>query len=307
MLNKISQFKRAIEAEIPGFTLVNRDVRTPGFKNVTYTAYSNRFKLTFKNGKKLTSKIRARKYGLIADDLEVNKENFDPIKGMENVSFFEFKIENPDFDNSVLKPRMKIKDDDANALLNPNLTKAQYAEIHERCVELNKMDTVEKQITMDETITLMLAAIRGIHKKESFFAPEYETIYERVSYKIPIIDTATGKSYEVQITLDDDVSATSVGFNYTTPMYAGQVEKVTVGEVKLPIPLLQLLSKGGNAADLKLLAKSLTSSDYQRFPGLKAVMDLLQTLSFNGLKNFEENHGKLFHLRQSISDDFQPE
>ncbi len=306
MLNKIRQFKKAIELEIANFTLVNRDVLTAGFKNVTYTAYSNRFKLTLKNGEKLTAKIRVRKYGLIANELEVSKENFNAIESMKDISFFEFKIENPDFDNSVLKPRMKIKDSDADALLNPNLTKDQYAEIRQRCIELNKMDSIEKQTTMEETITLMLAAIRGIHKKESFFAPEYETIYERVSYKIPLKDLETGKSYEVQITLDDDISATSVGLNYTTPMYSSQIEKVTVGEVKLPVPLLQLLSKGGNAADLQQLAKTLRASDFERYPGLNAVMNLLQSLSFNGLKNFQENHGKLFHLRQSIQDDFKP-
>ncbi|MFZ3230799.1 MAG: hypothetical protein WA160_11390 [Pseudobdellovibrio sp.] len=288
ILRKISQLKDKIESEILGFKLVNRDLITAGFKNVTWTGYSNRLKLPLSTDTAIVAKIRVRKYGHVDDLKAVSKENFTAIESMKDVSYFEFKIENPDHDNSVLKPRVKILDADANALLNPKISSKDYKKIAQRCVNLNKMKTDQEQKTVNQTIVLMLKAISMLRSGGSYFAPEYETIYERISYKIPLKNIHTNQVYEVQITVDENITASSISFDFKSTIYNNKLEDLAVTEVKVPIDLLQLLK----------------SKDYDSVPGLKSIDDFLKILSFNNLKDFEENHGKLFHLRREIKNNF---
>jgi len=281
----LQRFKSGIELAIPGFKLLNRDAQVKGKRNVTWTAYSNRFKLVLADGRKLTAKIRVRKYGLIDIAKEVSKANFEVLEWMKDSSFFEFKIENPDYDNSVLKPRMLIKDADANLLLDPQITKLQIAEIFARTKSLNPKKTAEEQQTIDETIFYMLQAIRGLHKKGSLFQPEFETIYERVSYVIPVTAKDTGITYEIQITVDGDIIAYSILNQRSADIYEHSPEAVAVNEIKIPIPLIEQYIKTGQV---------------DQIPGLAIVLDFISTLEFNSLKNFQSNSGKLFHLRREI-------
>lgn len=317
---KIKEFKKAIEAEIPGFILTNRDPITRGYRNVTLTTYSNRFKLKLSSGQKIVAKIRLRKYGLISKRKEVSVENFKPIEGMEDVSFLEFKIQNPEYENSVLKPRVKILDSDAEKLHDPNLSAYEYSEILQRTIALNPAkgktteETSEAQKTINETAFLMLRAIRGLHKKDSPFNMEYQTLYERTSYKAPIKDAETGETYEVQITIDENISAQSISFDYSATSYTDAPDNIAVTEVKLPISLIEKLvgekiphtpgerrKVGPNE-----LRQLITLADYTKYPGLKPVMEFLKSLQFNNLNSFEENHGKLFHLRRGIEEEIKP-
>lgn len=314
LTEKLKAFKKAIESEIPEFTLTNRDPITPGYKNITLTTYSNRFKLKLASGQNIVAKIRLRKYGLIPNRKDILVENFKAIEGMQDVSFLEFKIQNPEYENSVLKPRIKILDQDAEALQNSELTANEYTQIEQRCITLNPMKDSAQQEVTNQTITLMLRAIRGLHKKDSLFDMEYETLYERTSYKAPIKNSETNETYEVQITLDENISARSFSFGYEAPNYKNQPEKIVVAEVKVPITLIELLSGDKiphtpgqrRSVSPEQIRSFLNAADYQKFPGLKPVMDFLQTLQFNTLRSFEENHGKLFHLRQSIQKEFRP-
>jgi len=313
LIKKLKAFKKAIETKIKGFILVNRDPITKGYRNVTLTNYSNRFKLTLDSGQKIVAKIRLRKYGLISNKKEVSLENFSPIESMKDVSYLEFKIENPEYENSVLKPRIKIYDKDAELLQDPDLKKSKYYEIAHRCMELNKTDDPAQQEITNQTVALMIRAIRGLHKKDSIFNMEYVTLYERTSYKAPIQDQETGESYEIQITIDENISARSLSFDYEASNYSNQPEKIVVTELKLPIPLIEKLigdkipyvAGEKRAVTLEKLLSLLTPEDYQNFPGLKPVIQFLETLQFNTLRSFEENHGKLFHLRQEIRIDLK--
>lgn len=314
LLRKLKAFKKAIEEEIPGFILTNRDPLTSGYRNVTLTTYSNRFKLKLESGQRIIAKIRLRKYGLISNKKEVSAENFKPIEGMENVSFLEFKIQNPEYENSVLKPRIKILDTDAKALQNSELSAVEYAEIVQRAMALNVAKTEVEQKTVNQTVILMIRAIRGLHKKDSPFNMEYETLYERTSYKAPIKDLETNETYEIQITVDENISASSLSFDYAAKSYKNQPEKISVTEVKVPIALIEKLTGDKiphtpgerRSVSPEQIRELLTAADYKKFPGLKPVMDFLQALQFNTLRSFEENHGKLFHLRQGIKQDLEP-
>lgn len=311
---KLKAFKNAIEAEVAGFILNNRDPVVKGFRNVTLTKYSKRFKLTLESGQKIVAKIRLRKYGLISNSEEVSVGNFNPIESMKDVSYLEFKIENPDYENSVLKPRIKIYDADAELLQNPNLKSDTYYEIAHRCMELNKTEDPAQQEITNKTVSLMLNAIHGLHKKGSQFKMEYVTLYERTSYKAPIQSQVNGETYEIQITIDENISASSLSFKYEASNYKNQPEEISVTEMKLSIPLIEKLigDRIANvpgkkrAVSLENLIALLTPEDYQNFPGLKPVIEFLQTLQFNTLRSFEENHGKLFHLRKEIKQELKP-
>jgi hypothetical protein len=278
----LGNFKSRIEDQIKGFTLVDRVVPIGGKRNMTWTGYSNRFTLNYL-GKKLRAKIRVRKYGTIEADAEITKENLQVLENMKDKSYFEFKIEDPDHDQSVLKPRVLMFDSDANLLLNPNLRISELKEIELRTQKLNspeKPGDIEAKEEIDQTIHYMLQAIQGLHEQGSLFQPEFETLYERVSYKVPLKNTTTGEEYDVQITLDADVIATSLLYNISAQSFKHEVEKILVTEVKIPIPLLQYLK----------------TKDYKEVPGLEAVAYLLQAIDYNSLKNFQGNSGKLFHL-----------
>jgi hypothetical protein len=56
------QFKGRIETALPGYKLVVRDPMREGYKNVTWTGYSNRYVAKAANGKDIIVKIRLRKY-----------------------------------------------------------------------------------------------------------------------------------------------------------------------------------------------------------------------------------------------------
>lgn len=282
----VADFKRKIEEEIPGYKLENRDAKTPGFRNITWTGYSNRFKLRFKDGKDLTAKIRVRKYGHIAESTTVAKENFKPLEWMNEVSFFEFKIENPEYANSVLKPRILIRDADADLLLNPNISKEDYAAILQRTIAVNTKKDPEAQRIASETATEMIEAIRLIHKKDNRFVPEFETLYERTSYVVPIIDPRTNNKVDIQITIDEDISTYSnLQQRYSTVYQT--IDPVAVTEIKIPIPLLGVF-------------KDAAAAQASGIPGMVTIYNFVQRLKFNSLKEFQENSGKLFHTRQNL-------
>jgi hypothetical protein len=282
--NIFEQFKLTIEKRISGFQLANRDPITTGFRNVTLTKYSNRFKLKLASGQTITAKIRTRKYGFISEELQINKLNFKPIKNMQDVSFFEFKIENPQHENSVLKPRFMIKDDDAEALKNPKITAQDIKEIELRCIDLNKMKTDQEQSAQNETIRLMLNALLGLHEQGSVYKEEYETIYERISYKIPLKSKSTGEVYEVQMTFDENISVKSNYFDYLARIYENQDQTVSVAEVKVPLKLLQ----------------DLNNQKFDQVLGLQEIAQFLKQLHLSHLFAFVENHGKLYHLRRDL-------
>lgn len=280
------EFKQNIESALPAYQLTHRDAQKPGFKNITWTAYSNRFKLLLNDGRRITGKIRVRKYGFIADTETVTKNNFRPLESLKDISFFEFKIQNPDFENSVLKPRIQIYDQDANLLLDPHLTVEQRQAIKSRTLDLNIKKTPEQQVISDLTVEYMLLAIQSLHSHSNKFTPEFETLYERTSYVIPLIDPQTQARHEIQITIDENITTSSLLYNKDSKAYV-TIDPIVVAEVKIPIPL-QKDFKDNDAAQAS------------EIPGVAEVNTFLEKMRFHALKGFTSMKGKLFHNRQDL-------
>lgn len=274
-------FKKNIEAALPGYTLSVRDEVRPGFKNVTWTTYSNRFQIIGPNGKPIIVKIRLRKYGWIAEGAEIHIDNFIVNPTMTDRAWLEFKIENDEVENSVIKPRVLVLDRDAQKLLDPNMTATELGDIWYRMEAINKGATESQTQTLNETIRLMLTSIAEITTHKSKFELQFETIYERASYKIPLKNTKTGERYEVQMTVDLNVSVTETRTGRKASSYSDTPIPVAVIEFKIPTSL-QAIIRSGN---------------YDAVPGLKTILDHMKNVEGFSIRKFYNQKGKLGHLR----------
>lgn len=287
--NIIIRFKDRVERDLPGYKLVVRDPQRPGYKNVTWTGYSNRFLAEAENGKLIIVKIRLRKYGHVADGLEITKENYEVLKSLESVSWLEFKVENPENADSVIKPRILIHDADANLLLSPQLTYDQFYGIVKRTKRLNVSKDTDTNSKMLITVEKMLKSIRSLHVERTRLDPETETWYERDSYKIPLKNKKTNQAFEVQVTVDRNVNAKDVQSGFEAKIYKESSVPVSVVEFKYQESLRQLIAQG--------LVEDV--------PGLQAVLDFNADVDRAMQADFEKDKGKLGHLRRDIERELQ--
>lgn len=278
------QFKGRIEAALPGYKLVVRDPLREGYKNVTWTGYSNRYVAKAENGKDIIVKIRLRKYGHVANGLEITKDNFEVLSSLKTKSWLEFKIENPESEDAVVKPRVLINDADANLLLSALLTQEHFQEIKNRTKELNGNADPAIHSKNMETVDLMIQSILEIHKKGTRLEPESETLYERDSYKVPLKNKKTGQNFEVQMTVDRNVSVTDVATGYKAEIYKNAPVSVSVVEFKYQESLRQLIAQG-------LI---------DDVPGLAEVLRFNEDVEGYSIRRNENNKGKLGHLRRDI-------
>jgi hypothetical protein len=272
-------------------TLSLRDTKTEGLRNVTWTSYSNRFKLVDDYGKTVSAKIRVRKYGTVENFLPVLKKNFTPIERMKNISGFEFKVQNPDFDfsfnglnfKSVGKGIVLIHDIDAQLLLNPKLSEKEKGEIFLRTLEINKQSDGSIDPMKFQTLHFMLNAISRLHRKDLEFKPSFETIYERDSFKLEFRSKNYDKPFEIQITIDKDIDTRYVESNIVSNAYQ-TIEPAVVVETKIPTQIIN----------------EVFNPDQSGSPEVsRALIDFLNRLEFNSLKSFESGKGKLFHTRRN--------
>lgn len=283
------QFKNRVEAALPGYKLVVRDPQREGYKNVTWTGYSNRFVAKAKNGKDIIVKIRLRKYGHVENGLEITKEHFEVLSSLKTVSWLEFKIENPETEDAVVKPRVLINDADANLLLSPHLTAEQYQAIVKRTKELNGNADEAQNAKNMKTVDLMIQSILEIHKKGTRLEPESETLYERDSYKVPLKNKKTGQVFEVQMTVDRNVSVTDVATGFKADIYKNAPVSISVVEFKYQESLRQLIASG-------LI---------DDVPGLDAILIFNEDVEGYSIRRHENNKGKLGHLRRDIERDIK--
>lgn len=274
-------FKKKIEADLPGYTLAARDKIKPGFKNITWTAYSNRFAVISPSGKVIILKVRLRKYGWIQNGVAISKENLELIPGMKDHSWLEFKIENDEIENSVIKPRVMISDADAQRLLDPKLTAFEFSQIQARMEQANLSQDPAQNSMTKETIRLMLGTFAEMKVHESKLIPQFETIYERASFKVPLKNSKTGELYEVQMTIDTNVSVIETATGKKAKAYSESPIPIAVIEFKIPTNLGQLIKSG------------LT----QEVPGLDTIIKYMAEVQGFSIRKFTVQLGKLGHLR----------
>ncbi len=233
---KVADLKKALQTLAEKFELKPRDAIKPGTKNVTVTYYLNVLKFDYK-GQELGVKIRFRKYGTIAQGLPNTIENVQINPDMKDVSFVEFKIDHPDFENSVLKPRGLQNDSDLAMIGTPEYLK-NFDQILKRAVQKNS-----KSADSIEVITKIQNVLKRLHEEGVPLEKDSRTIYERTSYALPLTDPQTKKSYEIQITMDEGILLYSYPHKVDVDAYKSE-EPLTVVELKIPVEMVDRVNKG---------------------------------------------------------------
>ena len=266
----LGKFEIRLEKWIPGFKLTSRDTQTPGYKNVTYTKYLTKLKIDYK-GQELTTKIRLRKYGLIEENSVIDKNIFQPIDAMKDphgkeFSWLEFKIEHPDFDNAVLKPRIKFHDQFSDLMSkNPSMFLLNFETIVQKTKELNP----ENQ----ETVENMLAALKLTIQEKIPLNTISETIYYRTSYVVNL-QSQNSSRVNIQLTIDADIHQYSSVLGKEVQTYDPN-SNLSVIEVKIPVQY-----------------SALNKSDLQEVQGLSEIQLMLKELTEVQSKDYEINKGK---------------
>lgn len=279
-----------------GFKLESRDKKTEGFLNVTHTKYLTKLKLNYK-GKKLTTKIRLRKYGLSPEGKEISFEKFTPVKSMNDsegrpYSWLEFKIEHPQIKKAVLKPRIKFHDTFADLLENKtsdflknievirSITKTLNTEMFKEGQSINKDKLVDSMID-----ALIATVTEGIELKTIS-----ENLYERTSYSIYLKNMDTDEKINVQLTVDKDIHQHSVVLGKEVPSYEPEFN-LAVLEVKIPVTYAEL-----------------SPEQQQTVPGLGSILDLINNSTSSQQTGYVMDKGKYSRavrvLKAVIFDDY---
>lgn len=243
----------------------NRDKPTDGFANITSTRYMTVAKY-IQNGKKLSAKVRFRKY-YTRELSDAQWRNLVVSEKLADRSWLELKIQHPDFDNVVFKPRLLILDKDVDKLITEKYF--DYKEgILRRLHELNpgKEADIEKFAGFFHALYTTPAM-----RVENMFA---QTQYERTSYSIKL--NQPGKPDEpidVQITLDTNIRLTRLKDRKQFNVYGADE---TVVEVKIPVQYAKL-----------------TEADLQVLPELVEIKKLVTMLSEKHLQKYPANKGKM--------------
>lgn len=249
-----------------GARFKNRDMAPPGYANVTSTHYMKVGKY-FQNGKKLSSKVRFRKYYQRKLD-DVNWQHLRVIPELADRSWLELKIDHPDFDNVVFKPRLQVLDSDINSIVTAAGYQGSRTGIVRRLHELNptKKGDVDKFIAYFDALYSTPTM-----KVERMFA---KTEYERTSYSIKLENPAKpGEFIDIQITLDQSVHLTKLKNGQIVDAYKPDE---TVVEVKIP-----------------LAYAGLTRKNIEAIPELAEVKKLIEFLTGRHLPEYEMNSGKM--------------
>lgn len=252
----------------------NRDKAPEGYANITSTNYMTVGKYV-QNGKWLSAKVRFRKYftRALAD---VQWRNLIVQPELADKSWLELKIQHPEFDNVVFKPRLIILDKDIQKLITEKYFDYKDG-IVARLKELNpkKLEDVQRFIDYFDALYTTPAM-----RVENMFA---QTQYERTSYSIKL--KSGDKTIDVQITLDQNVRLTRLKDN--SPFNAYGPDE-TVVEVKIPVQYAKL-----------------TPENIAEIPELAEVKKLIEMLSQNHVMKYPMNRGKMSKIdkKNDMQDD----
>ncbi len=243
----------------------NRDKPLEGFANITSTRYMSIGKF-IQNGKELSAKIRFRKY-FTRELTDTKWKNLMVSEKLADRSWLELKIQHPEFDNVVFKPRLLILDKDIDKLVTDKYFDYKTGLIA-RLKELNptKHADVEKFEAYFDALYTTPAM-----KVENMLA---QTKYERTSYSIKLNHPdKPGEKIDIQITLDKNIVLIRLKDNKSFNVYAPDE---TVVEVKIPVQYAKL-----------------SESDLNAIPELAEVKKLLEMLQQKHLEKYPANRGKM--------------
>lgn len=243
-----------------------RDQKNPGQKNVTVTQYALPVKFFAPNGRLISAKIRFRKYYETSESVPLGDAPMTPVGFVRDRQFVEFKIDHPEYNQVVLKPRMIVLDSDVALIQKRETYRAHASEIMKRVIQMNpKTDPA----VIRRFFEIFSEFYGGTARDLPFFA---ETTYVRDSYSLMLKDLQ-GKSVEIQLTVDREVKVIDSRDQHSISAYA---PSDVVVELKIPLAYAQLRPQ-----------------DLAQVPGLAQVLELKKELEVAHQAQFQLGAGKL--------------
>lgn len=260
-----------LEAYIPslanyfGSRFKNRDKAPNGFSNITSTRYMTVGKF-IQNFKKLSAKVRFRKY-YIRKLSDVKWKHLVVQPELKDRSWLELKIQHPEYDNVVFKPRLKIYDKDIDKLVTEKYFDYK-AGILKRLLEINpgkEPDIAKFAAYFDALYTTPQMRVENMLAK---------TEYERTSYSIKLKNPAKpDETIDIQITLDYSIRLTRLRDGSTFNVYKADE---TVVEVKVPVAYSKL-----------------SKADIEAIPELTEIKKFIEMLDRHHVMDYPKNRGKM--------------
>lgn len=254
----------------PQFKL--RDLILDGTVNITSTKYMA-IAHYYVGGKRLAAKVRFRKYYTKEySTLTSEPGEMIPAEGFENKSWLEVKIQHPEHENVVIKPRLLINDADQIHFLSESFFDRKDG-LKSRLLELNpgKEDDIEKFMNFFTQLNLTPSLmVKGL------FA---NTQYERSSYSLKLKNpNDSTKKIDIQLTLDQKVRLTRLADKQEFDAYE---KDETVVEVKIPVEFSKL-----------------SDDDITAVPGLSGIRDFIEALAISHLEKYPMNKGKMSKIEK---------
>ena len=273
----------------------NRDEAPEGFSNVTVTDYMTVAKFV-ENGKRLSAKVRFRKYFTVKTDGDPDWKTLQVAKGFEDRSMLELKSQHPVEENTVNKPRSTILDKDKNKLLREEDYFDYREGIEKRLIQTNpKNPNVATKFINFFTALYTTPALRV----QNLLA---RTAYKRVSKSVkvsPINDPKT--KIDIQLTLDTDIRLTRWKDRKVFTPY-GKDE--TVIEVKIPVAYSKIAQRLLTDPTIWLEKDSPeVAALIAAVPDLARMKDLVEWLIVNHEKKYPINKGKMSKIDKEVPED----
>ncbi len=218
-----------------GDAFVLRDKKEEGRKNMTVTQYATPIVFTV-NGVRKSAKFRLRKY--YSDAVAGGDMRAAGIT--DGRSFLELKIDHPEYDGVVVKPRLLISDADADALQNRTAFVLGARAMSARWKTENPKIPAS---VIDGFISALMSTYTRVGSSLPLFA---KTAYVRDSYSLyisPSADAMTSgavtstKPIEIQFTIDREINVLDSRTGRTIAAYG---PNDAVVEIKVPLAFAAL-------------------------------------------------------------------
>ncbi len=258
-----------------GSSYKKRDQAAAGTANVTSTKYMTVIKY-FQGGKRLSGKIRFRKY-YVRQLSDVKWQNLKPAKGFEKKSWWEIKMQHPEFDGVVIKPRLLGDDKDEKKMQTEEwFDYKKYIITNLKTSNSGKDNLIAKFSNFFDALYTTPAM-----RVENLFA---ETEYERdsLSLKTASLDNPE-KKIDIQLTLDKNIRLTRTKDRKIFTPYGNDE---TVIEVKIPLQYA-----------------GLTPQDLASVPDLVVIKNLIDWLNTTHEAKYPKNKGKMSKIEKHIEKD----
>ena len=256
-----------------GLEIKLRDQKKLGSKNITDTIYLEKIQVRSQNKKMpLSLKIRVRKYGYSPESSVNYKVEY--AEFTKNHSFIEFKVPDSRYNGAVFKPRLYMPDVLIQQIGTSKFIK-NFKQITKTALELNVPKYAD-----EVTVKSMLEAIKIALEEKVSFKKIAENIYARDSYSITFFDSKTNRSFDVQMTLDQNISMKLLSENKTIEAY-----KPTDSVIEIKIPT--------EYSSLKL------DQDLSLIKGYQIFLEFVAVIEKTHDKNYEAGRGKNFHAHRS--------